>query len=76
MSILEQSLKINDRSSRLSAEILPMPKKTSHNINRAKYYKIQIHCEACQRTYNKVQWYKHYKTKKHKRNLLKIKKNV
>ena len=55
-------------------ETMSKPKKSSSNPHREKYYKIQIHCDACNRSYNKVQWYKHYKTKKHKKNLEKLNK--
>ena len=52
--------------------IIEKSQTNKHNPNRAKYYKIQIHCNACNRSYNKVQWYKHYKTKKHKKNVEKM----
>ena len=54
------------------SEIISIRKKPPSNPYRVKYYDIQKYCKACHRSCNQVQWYKHYKTKKHKKNLEKI----
>lgn len=42
--------------------------------NHEKYLKKNVTCEACKRDYNQIQFWKHSKTKKHKKNLEKYNK--